>query len=199
MDVAVTLGVKERLPARLLAVRVPAAVAAGRRRKLRAAAQREGKTPSTTRLGLADWTLLVTNVPPAHLSVAEALVLARARWQIELLFKLWKDGGRLDASRSARPQRVLCEVYAKLIALVVQHWLCLTGRWAAPEHSLVQAAQTVRAHALQLASTIRRPRRLRAALTLLRDCLTAGCRLNRRKTHPNAYQLLLHPLTAGLA
>jgi IS4 transposase len=53
---------------------------------------------------------LVTNVPAARLRVAEALVLARARWQIELLFKLWKQHGRIDEAHSAHPWAVLCEL-----------------------------------------------------------------------------------------
>lgn len=46
IDVPVTLGVEERLPGRLLGVRVPQAIADQRRRKLRAAAQRAGRTPT---------------------------------------------------------------------------------------------------------------------------------------------------------
>jgi len=75
-------------------VRVPPAVADERRRKLREALQRQGYTVSKARLALAGWTLLVTNAPATLISVAEALVLYRARWQIELLFKLWKQHGR---------------------------------------------------------------------------------------------------------
>jgi hypothetical protein len=108
VDVPITLGKAAQLPARLLAVRVPQEQADQRRAKLRAAAQREGATPNARNLALADWTLLVTNLPPERLSVAEALVLARVRWQIELLFKLWKSGGQLATSRSAKPWRVLC-------------------------------------------------------------------------------------------
>ena len=124
-----TLGVEDRLPARLLAVRVPKRVAAARRAKILAEAKREGETPSARKLALAEWTLLVTNAPPEVLAIREALVLARARWQIELLFKLWKDEGHLDEWRSADPTRILCEVYAKLVAMVLQHWLLLVGCW----------------------------------------------------------------------
>lgn len=198
VDAAVTLGAKERLPARLLAARVPQPVAEERRRKLRAAAQREGKTPSAARLALADWTLFVTNAPAERLSVAEALVLGRARWQIELLFKLWKRDGRLDESRSAEPQRVLCELYAKLLALVIQHWVLLVGCWAYPDRSLVQAAQTVRAHALCLVRALPRTDRLLDELAAIRRCLTAGCRLNTRKTTPSTAQLLRDPALGGL-
>jgi hypothetical protein len=110
VDVAVDLGVAARLPARLLAVRVPQDVADERRRQFTAAARREGKPPPAPTLQLAGWTLLVTNVPAARLRVAEALVLARARWQIELLFKLWKQHGRIDEAHSAHPWAVLCEL-----------------------------------------------------------------------------------------
>ncbi|HEX2186115.1 MAG TPA: IS4 family transposase [Chloroflexota bacterium] len=63
LDMAVALGETQHLPARLLAVRVPQEVAAARRRRLREAARKKGRQASTTRLALAAWTLLVTNVP----------------------------------------------------------------------------------------------------------------------------------------
>ena len=70
------------------------------------------------------------------LCVEEALVLARARWQIELLFKLWKQHGQIDEWRTTNPFRVLCELYAKLIAMVIQHWILLVSCWNYPDKSL---------------------------------------------------------------
>jgi hypothetical protein len=198
VDLPIALGAQQRLPARLLAVRVPPEVAAQRRRRLRVTARDRGRSPSAARLAWCDWTLLVTNAPPERLSLREALVLARARWQVELLFKLWKSHGHIDESRSGKPWRVLCEVYAKLLAMVVQHWLLLTGCWAYPDRSLVKAAQTVRHHALHLASALACPAALEATITVIHRCLAAGCRLNPRKKQPNTYQLLLDPSLAGL-
>lgn len=199
VDLPVTMGAAERLTARLLAVRVPAEVANQRRRRLRAEAKRRGRTPSAAQRAWAAWTILVTNVPPDLLSLREALVLARARWQIELLFKLWKSHGHIDESRSGKPWRVLCEVFAKLLAMLVQHWLLLVSCWAYPDRSLVKAAQTVRQHALHLASALACPALLCRAIGVIQRCLATGCRLNRRKTKPNTYQLLLDPALAGLA
>jgi hypothetical protein len=199
VDVPVTLGAGGRLPGRLLGVRVPPAVAGERRRKLHAAAQREGKTPPAARLALADWTLLVTNAPAELLSAAEALALARARWQIELLFRLWKAHGRIDESRSADPWRVLCEVYAKLIAMVIQHWVLLVGCWLFADRSLTEAARTVRREATCLVGAIRSARRLVAALAAIRRCLTAGCQVDRRRRKPSTFQLLLDPALGGLS
>jgi hypothetical protein len=115
------------------------------------------------------------------------------------LFKLWKSHGHIDESRSGKPWRVLCEVFAKLLAMLVQHWLLLVSCWAYPNRSLVKAAQTVRQHALHLASALACPTLLCRAIGVIQRCLTTGCRLNRRKTKPNTYQLLLDPALAGLA
>lgn len=191
VELAVTLGERPRLAARLLAVRVPQDVADARRRRLRKAARDKGRQVSATRLALAAWTLLVTNVPPERLTLREALVLGRMRWQIELLFKLWKSQGRVDESRSTKPWRILCEVYAKLLAMLVQHWLFLVRFWAYPDCSITKAAQTLQKHALHLASAFTSAQRLGQALLTVKRCLAAGCRMNRRKKHPNTYQLLL--------
>jgi Transposase DDE domain len=192
-DLAVQLGCTQRLPVRLLAVRVPPEVANARRRGLKAAARKHGRTPTAESLAWADWTLLVTNAAATLLSLTEALVLLRARWQLELLFKLWKQHGKIDESRSTKPWRVLCEVWAKLLAVLVQHWLSITGCWQYPERSLVKAAQVVRAQAMHLLATLGTRSRLEEAITTLHRCLPAACRLNRRKQHPNTYQLLLNP------
>jgi hypothetical protein len=199
LDMAVTLGEAQHLPARLLAVRVPQEVAATRRQRLRAAARKKGRQVSAVRLALAAWTLLVTTVPPEQLTLPEALVLARVRWQIELLFKLWKSHGRVDESRSTKPWRILCEVYAKLLAMLVQHWVFLVSCWAYPNRSLVKTAQTVQKHALHLASTFGSLRHLITALVTVQRCVATGCRMNRRKKSPNTYQLLLDDMSMTTA
>jgi DDE family transposase len=191
IELAVTLGESQRLAARLLAVRVPQDVADARRRRLQKAARDKGRQVTATRLALAAWPLFVTNVPTERLTLREALVLGRMRWQIELLCKLWKSHGRVDESRSTKPWRVLCEVYAKLLAMLVQHWVFLVSCWASPDRSLTKAAQTVQKHALHLASTFASSKRLADALLTVKRCLAAGCRMNRRKKHPNTYPLLL--------
>lgn len=192
VDLAVTLGVRDCVPARLLALRVPQEVADQRRRRMREAAQKDGKQPSAVMLALAAWTVFVTNAPSELLGLRDALVVGRARWQIELLFKLWKSRGHVDESRGGQPWRVLCEVYAKLLAVVVGHWVMLTGLWAEPKRSLVKAAKLVQQHAMHLASSLWQREALENALSVIRGGLQACCRINSRRTHPNTYQLLLN-------
>jgi hypothetical protein len=186
----ILVGSEQRLPCRLLAARVPQAVADKRRHQLHTEARHKGQTVSAARLALADWTIFITNAPCEKLTLYEALTLARCRWQIELLFKLWKSQGQIDTSRSANPWRVLCEVYAKLLAMLVQHWLFLVSCWAYPDRSLVKAAQTVRGHALHLAAHLACAAQLIEVITVIQNCLAAGCRINKRRAAPHTYQLL---------
>jgi hypothetical protein len=191
VDLPLTIGVRQRLAARLLAVRVPQEVADQRRRRLRQEAQKAGKTVSAVTLALAAWTIFLTNASAELLSLREALVVGRARWQIELLYKLWKSHAHVDESRGGQAWRVLCEIYAKLLAVLIGHWVMLTGLWAYPNRSLLKAAKLVQKHALHLASSLPRRAALEQALSIIQDGLQACCRMNRRKKHPNTYQLLM--------
>lgn len=202
LDVPVELGIEERLPVRLLAIRVPQAVADQRRRRLKASARSGGHgVPKQTR-ALADWTLLVTNVPAAQATVADLEVLRRLRWQIELLFKLWKSHGKVAISRSAKPWRILCEVYAKLLAMLLQHRLLLLTAWPPGERNLVQAAATVRSAVPGLARALACRDALATVLAELVLDLSAVVKTTKRRARPSLQQLLLDPdlaLHAALA
>jgi hypothetical protein len=199
LDVPVLVSDIHPTPARLLAIRVPQEVAERRRRKLREDATRRQKSVSQRSFALADWTILVTNVPDNLLSLADALIIIRARWQIELLFKLWKSQGRIDEWRSSKPWRILCEVYAKLLAMLLQHWLLLVCFWQFANRSWVKASQTVRKLALHLASSFASIVSLEAAILVLKRCIQAGCRINKRKTDLRNFQLLESLSDDGLA
>jgi hypothetical protein len=197
LDLGVTLGKAARLSVRLLAIRVPQDVADERRRRQRAEAKREGTAlPPPT---LADWTLLVTNAPPALLSLPEARVLARLRWQIELLFKLWKSHGKLATSRSAKPERILCEVYAKLLAVVLQHWVLLVACWAIADRSLVRVVKPIRDLALLILLTLADPGTLAPVLGRVLPRGVTAARTDKRRRRPSACQLLADPDLIALA
>jgi hypothetical protein len=98
---------------------------------------------------------------------------------------------------ASKPDRVLCDVYAKLLAMVVQHWFFLVNLWAAPDRSLVKAAKTIRRRAMELASTFRWRTRLIAVIRDIGQCIT-GCRMNRRTQEPNTSHLLLDASLLGI-
>jgi Transposase DDE domain len=115
IDLSVRLGSIPALwlTARLLALPVSPEIAEQRRTHVREKAKRQGHIPSAEALALADWNLIVTNIPATFLQAQEVLLLYRARWQVELLFKLWKSHGHVDEWSSpsplAYPLRILCQ------------------------------------------------------------------------------------------
>jgi hypothetical protein len=187
----VFLGKKTRVRCRLLAQRVTADTLQRRRAHLRETARRKQQKVSMESWQLAVWTVYVTNVPATKLNLNEALQLAAYRWQIELLFKLWKDEGQIDTWVSQQPQRILCEVYAKLLSLLIQHSITLACCWHNLDRSLVQAHTTLRLKAWQLASVLTDSTALLTALQRLRFCLSSGCRVGKSRRSPRSHQRLL--------
>lgn len=80
---------------------------------------------------------------------------------------------------------MVCEVYAKLLAALIRHWVMLTGLWAAPNRRLVKAAKLVQQHAMHLASSLWQRAALETALRVIQGGLLACCRINSHRTHPN--------------
>jgi hypothetical protein len=190
VDIDILLGSQQRLACRLIARRAPAAVAALRRRRLLEKCADRGNRPSALSLALCDWTILVTDVPRALLSIEGAVALARMRWQIELIFKLWKSGGGIAEYRSSKPQSALCEVYGKLLAQVVRHWVIVVGAWSQRDRSLTKAAEIVGLLALSLATAMPCLRRLRSVLSQARQLMEIAARMEKHGASPNAHDVI---------
>lgn len=127
-DGPVLLAERAGLPCRLTARRCPVEVAARRRRKLRAYTRdKKGREPGTEALALCDWLVFAANVPAERLGAAEVWVAYRCRWQVELLFKRAKQLAGWGQVRGRTGPRVVVELYAKLLGLVVLHWGALLG------------------------------------------------------------------------
>ena len=191
IDVRVKLGVRKKFACRLIAMRAPKEAVAKRRARLREDARCRCTKPTKQALAVAEWTVYVTNVREEKLTVEEALILARTRWQIELLFKLWKSHGQIDNSRSKKSNRRLCEFYAKLIGMVIEHWILIVSCWSYPERSLMKAAKVVQKHVLFLAVALNCVSRLSVAIDEIKRCIAAGCKVNKRRKNPSNVQLLL--------
>ena len=223
VDVWVHLGKRERLAVRLIAKRVSPEQAQlrrknakrsheGKRKGVRLPNARKGKPAGAkrqrqrkcrktgkARMQLLDWTILITNVPQQLLSVDEALVLARCRWQIELCWKLWKQVGKVDTWRSAKPYRILTEIYAKLLGCLITHWLTLIECWQARGRSLVKARQVVQWMAPVLALGVAGVVPVQPMVQRTSHAMAKGCTVNSRRKKPAAYQLLGQPqLIRGL-
>lgn len=216
----VEVGTKQRLRCRVIAWRVPDAVAQRRKRKCqeqhsrkqkrwrkrqerdrkagrsgRRAGKRKGRPPATgpsaEQLAWCDWVVLLTNVPPEHMSVSEAEALLRARWQIELLIKLWKGFGGLERHRGRTKERVQCELLAKLLGQVVMHWTLLSGGRPYVQLCVERAAKQVRKYAERLGQSLEQGEdALRPLLAELARRIANCGRRQRRRQQPSTAQRL---------
>lgn len=193
VDVRVQLGEK-RLPCRMVAVRVLPAIATRRRKKLREKARDHGRKASPEYLALQGWTIFITNCPPSLLRWKEVVVLYRARWQIERLFKLWKSFNHLaDCDAAAPAAQQLAEVYVKLIAVIIQHGILLMTVWLDGRRSLWRAAASLRNWIGQLIAALDDTAKLQRVLHRQRQSLAESARVNCRRKHPSCFQLLSNP------
>lgn len=189
-DVPILLGKTTHLPVRLIGFRASLERAGEKRRKLKRKCKERGKVASKAQLALCGWTLIVTNTPVKMMSAKAALVWFGLRWQIELLFKLWKSVGQIDESRSENPWRKLCEFYAKLIAMTIQHWLFIPSIWRFADRSWTKAARTIQMHVIRIATALHDLNALKQVLLSICVVLDSGCRINRSQKQKRTFQKL---------
>src|SRR5258707_12399667 len=194
VDIPVALGARKQVQARLIAKQRSGRVVKRRREQLKEQAHKQCKPINARQWDLVQWTIVLTNVPLSLLAAAEAMALMRARWQIELLWKLWKDLGKVDEWQTENPERILCELYAKLLGMLVQHWLLLLSCWDDPHRSLVGAAQVIRDQVPTLAHGLTGRLPLSKALLLVTHSLIGGSSIPIRQTSLIASHRLAGPL-----
>jgi hypothetical protein len=193
VDVEVQLGAKQ-FPCRLVAIHVSEEIAARRRQKIYEKAYDKGRQPSQEYLALQEWTIFVTNCPPSLLAWKEVIVLYRARWQIERLFKLWKSYNRV-AERDTRATaiRQMADIYTKLIAVIIQHGILLMTVWLEGRRSLWRAAKSLRAWIGPLIAVLDDAAKLSRVLNRQQESMSRTARVTARGKHPSCFQLLTNP------
>ena len=119
-------------------------------------------------------------------------------WEKELLFKRWKSGGGLAASRGRTGHTVLCEVLAKLLAVVIKHWATLLRGGPLSVVSATRAGARVKSRASRLAAALEAGG-VGALVRVLERLKAALDRLPRRarRKRPTTRQLLFAPRFAA--
>lgn len=159
-DGAVRVCKTDPLACRLVARRCPPEVAARRRRRCRARARASGRgTPSRLQLAGCDWQVWATNVPAGVLSADQVDTVYRCRWQVELFFKRAKSLGGWRMNPRRRGDRVLVELWAKLLGVLVTHWAVLVRGGLLAGASLWKRAGVVREYARELRRAVRAGRK----------------------------------------
>jgi hypothetical protein len=180
---------RQKMKLRLLAVRVPEEVACARREEARKDARKRGRAVSQRKLELCDWNILLTNAPAELISAHEGWELRRVRWQIEVVFKVFKSGGGLEKTQARSVWRVLSELYAKLLAQVVLRWVQLASGYVMLRHSAIGTAAKVRKRAASLLLALPSEEALGQQVEGLRHQL-ARCKIQKRHQRLSTFDRL---------
>lgn len=115
LDQTVYIGAEEKKQVRLMAWLLEEDA---QKRRLQKKRNKKGKINNNDIL----WSMLnvfITNVPCKEISVQEAYDLYKIRWQIELIFKVWKSVLKIHLVRKMKPERFRCYLYGKLLWVVL--------------------------------------------------------------------------------
>lgn len=144
---SIRIGKTKQLPVYLVAERLSEAETNKRRRYIRYRAKRKAETPSKTLLRLAGYNLYITNIEPHRFTPKQICVIMGIRWQIELIFKCFKSLSKIHVSRSQKPYRILSEIYAKLIAVLMQQAIMIGAGYRPIQQSFIKTAKHIAGYA----------------------------------------------------
>jgi hypothetical protein len=120
MEKEVYLGKKDRFKTRLVLHYLPEEVISRRIRKARASNKKHGRGELTKEyIARAHLNLFITNASVELISAKSTWALYRLRWQIELIFKVWKSICNVADVKKVTRYRLECYLYAKLILIVI--------------------------------------------------------------------------------
>lgn len=117
----VRIGNKQRLPVRLVLQRVPDEVAQKKRKELKAQKTYRSRKVSQRRLNLCALNVFITNLSAQQWRAPQIQELYKIRWQIELIFKIWKSELHLEKVPKMNRHRFECNLYAMLIYITLNH------------------------------------------------------------------------------
>jgi hypothetical protein len=194
LERACLLGGRTRLPLRLVVRRLPQKVVNARRRKARDKARWEGKTCTKRHLELLAWDILITNLPLAEWRLSEIFALYPIRWQIELVFRVWKSQLGLARLGNWRIERILCQLYAHLIGAILGVHMTRAYRFQhAIEYSPAKLMDVICHFAIDLMQwiTYRRPLS-HPCFPQLERAFYRYARKDKRKKVPSTLQTFIH-------
>lgn len=130
LDVLIHIG-KEQLASRLIVSRVDQETYKKRTKKAQIAAKSKGYELSDKFKTCAWLNLFITNIPKQWLATGQIKTTYSLRWQIELIFKVWKSQAQINKVKAMKVQRFQCQLMAKLLWVllnwqalrVVQQWI----------------------------------------------------------------------------
>jgi hypothetical protein len=116
IDIDVFVGKNERIPLRLIGIKVPKPVVEKRKQQYKK--KNHGREASEAICEWNKFTLMITNVD-RRISINNIINLYKLRWQIELFFKAIKSKLNIDNLTGENKYRIQCLIFIKIILVLI--------------------------------------------------------------------------------
>jgi hypothetical protein len=114
---------KNSIPVRVFIEKVPQTVQQQRLKKLQEQAKKQQWNLSDLRIKLCAYNLYVTNASEQQLPKALIRLIYGIRWQIEIIFKIWKSILEIDQVKPMNIFRFESMLYGRLIVILISNQL----------------------------------------------------------------------------
>lgn len=121
LEMQVCIGKEEKIPVRLIIDLMPEEVYQKRIIKATKEAKKKGHQLTEDYKARAHFNLLVTNICNGDIPSIQVYQLYKIRWQIELIFKIWKSTCGINKIHPMRYHRLMCFFYAKFILILINY------------------------------------------------------------------------------
>ncbi len=195
----VYLGSKEKFKTRLIIYLLPEKEVAERIRKAEQNNKKKSKKPlSKEYKARAALNLFVTNASSDQILMEKVWSFYRLRWQIELIFKIWKSICRIEKVKKVKQHRLECYIYSKLI-LIVLGWRIL---WPIARNLFLKEGKSLSFYKASKTLLSRKINELREIFILRKDTIETFMKnfynlsrshylLEKRGKEPTSVELLL--------
>lgn len=155
LDKQVIIGEKEKMPVRLIIELMPEEVTNKRLHETNKYNKKKGGTTSDNYKMKAHFNLFITNIEETVLAPDAITKIYKLRWQVELVFKIWKSVFGIDNNNPMKYDRLMCLLYARLLLILINWKLFMKKRWQLYETtgrllSMIKCFKTLHEHCQEL-------------------------------------------------
>lgn len=124
----VLIGNTQKLKCRLIITKLTEEQKQKRIKNLEESIEKKRIKDSYSTQKFLDISAYITNVPSEILESEQIHEMYTLRWQIELMFKVWKSVFKINKTKKVKIERFHCALYAKLITIVLSNMILASAK-----------------------------------------------------------------------
>jgi hypothetical protein len=166
-----------------------------RKEKVFKNAKKKGIKKSDNTIDLMGITMYITNIPKDILLTEQIHDIYSLRWQVELIFKIWKSIFHIASVKPVKIERFKCQLYGKLILLVLSSIVMFKMRSELLkkkkfETSEIKTAEIVNEYVEEIYFSFITPSNNLKVLIRIYNCICKSGRKSHRKDKKTFFDIL---------